>query len=388
MPFTTPSKSGGGGAAAGMGNRTSNNSNPPKRNPAVDSRHVPPPQAVMNLSDMKMSLHTDQQTLILNELATAKKKLEEENQVLRDELQDAEIVIRILKNKLHQQQQRNKHCSDGAGGGWFSAGYNNGSSKHIGTLDYRKKDGSRLLLFGGGGGGGVGTSRKKTARKFAFRNPSAPGRKKFERTRRGGSSRDGSSDVTPINKTATFPPGSIEDPYINEGGEGGEEEEKVELQPEEPHPEPHRHHHSHRNHHEVTVEDDGGAAREYAIRAARDQLRSSRSLQQPLRLGNAGNRSDGRRLQNNIAGSNRRTRSTRSGNNTKSTTSVGMGSGGGSGARQPLQKVAESDPIPSSIIDKLARTVISEYTTQKSTDSPTTRSDDDDWYEDIEDEIC
>ena len=56
-----------------------------------------------------VSLHTDQQSLIFGELQTARNKLQEENQQLRDKLQDAEMLIRLLQLKLKEQSQNKKH---------------------------------------------------------------------------------------------------------------------------------------------------------------------------------------------------------------------------------------------------------------------------------------
>jgi len=50
----------------------------------------------------KLTLHTDQQSLILAEMMCARNKLQEENQQLRDRLQDAEMLIRLLHLKLEE----------------------------------------------------------------------------------------------------------------------------------------------------------------------------------------------------------------------------------------------------------------------------------------------
>ena len=55
-----------------------------------------------------MTLHTDQQSLILGDLITARDKLQEENQLLRDRLQDADMVIRLLHMKLEKAKAKNK----------------------------------------------------------------------------------------------------------------------------------------------------------------------------------------------------------------------------------------------------------------------------------------
>ena len=50
----------------------------------------------------KLTLHTDQQSLILAEMMCARNKLQEENQQLRDRLQDAEMLIQLLHLKLEE----------------------------------------------------------------------------------------------------------------------------------------------------------------------------------------------------------------------------------------------------------------------------------------------
>lgn len=56
--------------------------------------------SVVKMPGFKMDLHKQQQSLILNELTTSRQKLEEENRMLRDELAEAKMIIRLLKMKL------------------------------------------------------------------------------------------------------------------------------------------------------------------------------------------------------------------------------------------------------------------------------------------------
>jgi hypothetical protein len=56
-----------------------------------------------NTESVALSLHTDQQSLILGEMMTARNKLQEENQLLRDKLQDAQMLIQLLQHKLKEQ---------------------------------------------------------------------------------------------------------------------------------------------------------------------------------------------------------------------------------------------------------------------------------------------
>lgn len=122
-----------------------------------------PRSSVMDLSDLRMSLHTDQQSIILNEMSTARKKLEQENQILRDELHDAQLMIRLLKQKL-------KHAKSGKGG-WRL--FNSSIVTNRDLKAFQKASEDRL----------------RNKRRNAFDNPSAPGKKTF--------TKDTSSDGTP-----------------------------------------------------------------------------------------------------------------------------------------------------------------------------------------------
>ena len=51
-----------------------------------------------------MGLHTHQQNLILGDMMTTRKKLEEDNQRLRDELHDARMMIHLLKLKVKENE--------------------------------------------------------------------------------------------------------------------------------------------------------------------------------------------------------------------------------------------------------------------------------------------
>lgn len=53
-------------------------------------------------ASFSVGLHTDQQSLILGEMMTARNKLQQENQMLRDKLQDSEMMVRLLQYKLNE----------------------------------------------------------------------------------------------------------------------------------------------------------------------------------------------------------------------------------------------------------------------------------------------
>ena len=55
-----------------------------------------------------LQLDRTQQSMILEELTVSRQKLEEENQILRDELNEAKLVIRFLKFRLLQQEYQHE----------------------------------------------------------------------------------------------------------------------------------------------------------------------------------------------------------------------------------------------------------------------------------------
>jgi hypothetical protein len=113
-----------------------------------------------------VGLHTDQQSLILGEMMTARNKLQEENQMLRDKLQDAEMMVQLLQLKLSE---------NGAGtdipkiSGRPTYELPNLKNK-IGQVFDRKLN-QKIAEKG---------KLKSISHKNAFRNQVAPGKKTFE----------------------------------------------------------------------------------------------------------------------------------------------------------------------------------------------------------------
>lgn len=112
--------------------------------------------SIAGTTSFSVGLHTDQQSLILGEMMTARNKLQQENQMLRDKLQDSEMMVRILQYKL---------------------------SEHNIEFDLTKECGSMMDDFP------VLTHKanrkpmeklKLNQNKNAFRNQVAPGKKTFE----------------------------------------------------------------------------------------------------------------------------------------------------------------------------------------------------------------
>ena len=121
---------------------------------------------MMDLSDLKMSLHTEQQSIIWNEMASMKQKLEEENQMLRDQIQDAQVTINKLQMRLAKKQAKATKSSQnltqgGKSSSWF--GFKSSKYDKAPTLPVASSK----------------TTKKKSSKKNAFENHNAPGKKTF-----------------------------------------------------------------------------------------------------------------------------------------------------------------------------------------------------------------
>lgn len=62
------------------------------------------PYSVVRMPGFNMDLHRRQHDLIFSELNASRQKLTEENQMLRDELVEAKMIIRLLKMKLDERE--------------------------------------------------------------------------------------------------------------------------------------------------------------------------------------------------------------------------------------------------------------------------------------------
>ena len=106
---------------------------------------------------------THQQTIILREMMCARSKLEEDNQQLRDKLQDAEMLIHLLRLKLEQAT------------GYKDSGDETGEIKSTKTTSSSALPSSATLMLG------WRQTRKPAMRKRdAFKNSYPPGRRTFE----------------------------------------------------------------------------------------------------------------------------------------------------------------------------------------------------------------
>ena len=110
----------------------------------------------------KLTQDTHQQTIILREMMCARSKLEEENQQLRDKLQDAEMLIRLLNLKL----EHATGCDD--------------SEEDTEEVKTTKANSSKALPSSAALMLGWRLSKKPAIRKRdAFKNSYPPGRRTF-----------------------------------------------------------------------------------------------------------------------------------------------------------------------------------------------------------------
>lgn len=112
-----------------------------------------------------MDLHKKQQSLIFNELNASRQKLEEENQMLRDELAEAKMIIRLLKMKLDERDAKAINTS--------AVNSKDTTIKQCIPANYVKavenKTKKKRYLF----------KQKTPSRRQAFLNPRPPGSKAF-----------------------------------------------------------------------------------------------------------------------------------------------------------------------------------------------------------------
>jgi hypothetical protein len=124
--------------------------------------------AMLDLSDVKLtSRDTHQQTIIWNEMTASRRKLEEENQVLRDKLTEAQIANKVLRVKVKQHRGVvGRAAGAEAGGGMLGRHLDRGNLR-AGSSGREPSTSSGLL-------------HRVFSRRDAFRNPAAPGIKRFK----------------------------------------------------------------------------------------------------------------------------------------------------------------------------------------------------------------
>lgn len=129
---------------------------------------------IMDLSELRMSRDTDQQSIIWNEITAARRKLEEENQLLRDKLHEAQMANRLLRLKLKQQQAAWASSSSA------SSPAVSGGRGGIGNCHHNAINVERELKNIAREAGALSKVFPRQSRKDAFRNPAAPGKKRFQ----------------------------------------------------------------------------------------------------------------------------------------------------------------------------------------------------------------
>jgi hypothetical protein len=124
--------------------------------------------AMLDLSDAKLtSRDTHQQTIIWNEMTASRRKLEEENQMLRDKLTEAQIANKVLRVKVKQHRGAGGRAAGAEGGGGMLARHLDRGNLRAGSSGREPSTSSGLL-------------HRVFSRRDAFRNPAAPGIKRFK----------------------------------------------------------------------------------------------------------------------------------------------------------------------------------------------------------------
>ena len=130
--------------------------------------------SVVRMPGFKMDLHKQQQSLIYSDLNAARQKLQEENQMLRDELAEAKMIIRLLKMKLEEQDAaaaKIKPPTTNAVNSKDSTVKGGVPANYAKAVDRSKK---KRYLF----------KQKTPTRREAFLNPRPPGARAFIARRR------------------------------------------------------------------------------------------------------------------------------------------------------------------------------------------------------------
>ena len=138
--------------------------------------------SVVRTPGFKMDLHKQQQDLIFGDLNASRQKLTEENQMLRDELVEAKMIIRLLKMKLDERE--NEGIKTSPVNSRDSTVKQGIPASYIKAVEKSKK---KRFLF----------KQKSISRKEAFLNPRPPGSKTFALRRRSLSPPHNSRRISP-----------------------------------------------------------------------------------------------------------------------------------------------------------------------------------------------
>jgi hypothetical protein len=143
----------------------------------------------MQLADLKLGRHNDQQSLIITEMSAVRKKLEEENQLLRDELDDAHKMIELLKVKLRAAIVGSVRANPNKS--WFG----NMNAANVTSRDIKAFEKGTKQFFSG----------NKVSKRNTFLNPAAPNQKKFQPSSKRGPKRDAPAIVVFSTASSPFP---------------------------------------------------------------------------------------------------------------------------------------------------------------------------------------
>ena len=124
--------------------------------------------SVVRMPGFKMDLHKQQQSLIFSDLNASRQKLAEENQMLRDELAEAKMIIRLLKMKLEERDAKVPKAAVDSKDTTVKHGI---PANYAKAMDRSKK---KRYLF----------KQKTPSRRDAFLNPKPPGTRTFNVRRR------------------------------------------------------------------------------------------------------------------------------------------------------------------------------------------------------------
>ena len=128
--------------------------------------------SVVRMPGFKMDLHKQQQSLIFSDLNASRQKLADENQMLRDELAEAKMIIRLLKMKLEERDGKIGAPSTTAVVNSKDTTVKQGTPANFTKVMDRSK--KKRYLF----------KQKTPSRREAFLNPSPPGARAFAVRRR------------------------------------------------------------------------------------------------------------------------------------------------------------------------------------------------------------
>lgn len=145
--------------------------------------------SIVRMPGFKMDLHKKQQNIIFGELTASRQKLAEENQLLRDELAEAKMIIRLLKMRLDESREAKALKASATAINSKDTTVKQGvPASYVQALEHTKAERSKKkrYLF----------KQKAHSRRDTFLNPRPPGAKTFH-SRRSLSPQQATSTISP-----------------------------------------------------------------------------------------------------------------------------------------------------------------------------------------------